>query len=448
MRFNVYAFNLFCLVQLLTGCQTSSMLATQTIPATLPPANTSSLVLTPTSVAISTLEPTITPTTVPDVVIDPTKETIKKQCPQMSDYISAGRAKGTLVINQRGSTIKLLNLETGKETDFAGGFPIVVSPLGDLFAYNEVDQNTLAERIAIGSLDNLKQKEFAYQENWFRVVRWQNEHTLLIREQSADAPYPVTVLDVETGAAKSLLPNFPNISLNMTDWDGAGSATYNAMIDRVIYAGWHESSNAYEYVLWDMLKNKQITSLVGSSFSGDGVNHNAPEWSPDGSQAAVISTEPGLNPKKDEIYALKKDGKIQRLTYFADQFEKVKVGSMTWSPDGKKLAFWITLEPGPYKQEAGTYQDERLAILNTESFDTTLYCISGDSIGPENGVPSFKFLTKPIGAPIWSPDGTWIVVENRYTDNFSRLILLDTTRQIAFNFRKDTQPSAWIANYP
>jgi hypothetical protein len=450
MLSNRFAYRLLCFILLLvTGCQTSALPAKQTTVSPSVNTSTATLVLTP---KITEMTPvsvlTNTPTIVPEVVLDPSKAAIIKLCPDISSHISRNSARGTLVLNERNGSIKLLNLETGTETDFTLGLPVVVSPDRNQLAFNDINQNTLETRLAVGTLGDMKQKEFAYQKSWFSVVRWQNDHSLLIRMLSDSAPYPVAILDIETGKSKSLVPNFPNISLNMTDWDGAGPAAYNAMIDRVVYAGWNESSKVYEYVLWDMFNNKQIMSFTGSSFSGDGVNHNAPEWSPDGSRVAIISIEPGLNSKKDEIFDLNKDGKVQRLTYFADHFEKIKIGSMTWSPDGKNIAFWVTLEPGPYKPDAGTYQDMRLAILNTESFETTIYCISGDSVGPENGVPSSKFLILPVGAPIWSPDGTHVIVENRYSDNFSRLILLDIANKTAIDLGKDIQPLGWMENTP
>lgn len=450
MLSNRFAYRLLCFILLLvTGCQTSALPTKQTTVSPSVNTSTATLVLTSKITEITPVPAlTNTPASVPEVVVDPSKASIKKLCPDISSHISQNNARGTLVLNERNGSIKLLNLETGTDTDFTLGLPVVVSPNRNQFAFNDINQNTLETRLTVGTLGDMKQKKFAYQKGWFSVVRWQNDHSLLIRILSDSAPYPVAVLDIETGKSKSLEPDFPNISLNMTDWDGAGPTAYNPMIDRVVYAGWNETSKAYEYVLWDLLSNKQIISLAGSSFSGDGVNHNAPEWSPDGRRVAIISIEPGLNPKKDEIFSLNRDGKVQRLTYFADHFEKVKIGSMTWSPDGKNIAFWVTLEPGPYKSDVGTYQDERLAILNTESLETTIYCISGDSIGSETGVPSPKFLILPIGSPIWSPDGTQVIVENRYIDNFSRLILLDIANKTAVDLGKDIQPLGWMVNKP
>ena len=116
---------------------------------------------------------------------------------------------------------------------------------------------------------------------------------------------------------------------------------------------------------------------------------------------------------------------------------------MSWSPDGKSLAFWVTLEPAPYTPEPNTYYNERLAILNTETLGITVYCISGDNFGYK-GIPSVQFTTFGIPAPVWSPDGKQVVVENRYDADASRLILLDIPTGKAVQFGADMEPTGWM----
>jgi hypothetical protein len=292
---------------------------------------------------------------------------------------------------------------------------------------------------------------------------WHDNQHLLYRLHSDfttdPAPHSILLFNPYTQEKKVYIPDFPNVD-NAVEWDGAGPAVYNQTMDYVVYAGLKDAAGeTHEYVLWDKIAQKRIGNLPGSSYSGayfyagavirpDGVSNNPPRWSPDDSRVAVVSPASKEQPGIDEIYAITKDGVYQRLTYFGKHFKKAKVGKLEWSPDGKKISFWLTLEPGPYKLPAGTYQDVRLAVLNTETLGITYYCLSGDSIGFKNPPPSAEFLGIDIPAPIWSPDGQQLVIENRYSPDASRLILLDIANGTAVEIGKDSAPLGWMISMP
>ncbi len=433
---------LACLGLLLaTSCQAAAVPASQTPTKIAAPATASAI-------------PIPSPTVTPQQVILPTDSIIQNQCPEISaQFIPGDSTKGILAIQGRSGRDRLLNLETGKKDLLGGGGP-VVSPSRSQVAYWGADQNTGRPFLVVSTSDNAQLKQLPLQKGWVTMPRWQDDQHLLIRLDSASPPYSITLLNPFTGETQELAPDFPNISSSYVDWDYAGPAAYDLTMDYVVYAA--GDGNTDEYILWNISTKTKIASLPGSSYIGyylsaspnlqkkDGVSNNPPRWSPDDSRVALISPVSAEQVSVDEIFAITKDGQIQRLTYFANHFKEVQIGDMGWSPDGKKIAFWVTLEPAPYESPQGAYQDPRLAILNTETLEITYTCISGDSIGLLNGISSAKFRSMNIPAPIWSPDGKQIVVENRYTIDASRLILLDIASGTAVELGKDMEPTGWM----
>jgi len=272
-------------------------------------------------------------------------------------------------------------------------------------------------------------------------------------------PHEIAIFNPFTGLTKKLTPDFPGISSKEVDWNFSGPAFYDDTMDYVLYAKWDNPNNMHEYALYRISTKTSIAGLRGSSYNGaylyngnfvtqDGVSANPPQWSSDNTRVAVISPALEKPNSEDEIFAITKNGNVQRLTYFARHFDKVKISDLSWSPNGKSLAFWVTLTPSPFKLPENAHQDVRLAILNTDTLGIIITCISGDNIGLKNGKPSPGFIGKTIHAPIWSPDGSQLVVENRYTDDSSHLILFDIARVTALQIGETLEPLGWMIGIP
>jgi Tol biopolymer transport system component len=97
---------------------------------------------------------------------------------------------------------------------------------------------------------------------------------------------------------------------------------------------------------------------------------------------------------------------------------------LSWSPDGEKIAFW-----------ASDGQNDWLAVVNTLTGGVENYCVSSVSSG------IFSWF---LPAPIWSSDGKLLMVENRYQDNASRLLVVDMDRKFAFPIANDVSPIGWM----
>ena len=84
--------------------------------------------------------------------------------------------------------------------------------------------------------------------------------------------------------------------------------------------------------------------------------------------------------------------------------------------------------------------------MNTETLEVTIYCISGDGFGLKYMTANF-IATEPPG-PVWSPDGKQIVIENRYTEEDGRTIILDIPSNSAIQIGQNLVPVGWMTGMP
>jgi Tol biopolymer transport system component len=353
----------------------------------------------------------------------------------------------------------LLNLNSGEKIELNGDAPMV-SPSRDKFANQIVDDNTLQYSIFIADPNDQKITQVLSKPDWFTASRWFDDQHLLIRTTNETPPYTVELFNPFTGETRALIPDFPGISQKEVDWEFSGPVSYDHSLVYAVYAFWDSDKAEHEYVLYNISSKTRLATLAGSShetayiFSGriasrDGVSNNPPQWSPDDTSAAVISSAPEKPGAIDEIFAVTKDGEIQRLTYFANSYNTARINNLSWSPDGNSIAFWVSLDPAPYELPQNAYQNVNLAVLDTKTLEITIYCLNGDNIGETNGAPSTpKFLSYGVPAPIWSPDGTQLVIENRYADDNSRLLILDIPAGKSFELLKNVVPQGWMNPAP
>ncbi|MGC1379059.1 MAG: hypothetical protein WA821_22715, partial [Anaerolineales bacterium] len=398
--------------------------------------------------------PFISPTETSQQVVLPTDSIIQTQCPEISTQFTPGDFTKGILVYDHGSA--LLNLQTGEKSSLDGG--ATISPARDQVEIYTGDPNTLKPFLIVRKIGDPTPIELQFPKGTINDLGWLDEERLLFQVESAvSPPYGLVTLNPFTGETQQFSPQFPNLSPDDEYWYPLGPAVFDRTLDYVLYISQEAKAKTNQYVFWQISARKMLASLPGSSYrwpelvSGQGVevdsvSHHPPAWSPDDTRVAVISAAPQKSTGVDEIFALTKNGEIQRLTYFAKHYDKAKIRTLSWSPDGKSIAFWATLDPGPYPLEPHTDQNERLAILNTETLDLTIYCISGDSFGLEHMTANF-IATEPPG-PVWSPDGKQIVIENRYTEKDGRTIILDIPGNTAVQIGQNLAPVGWMTGMP
>lgn len=299
-----------------------------------------------------------------------------------------------------------------------------ISPDHNWLAFHEINRN----KLVIHTVDGEQKIELDWKPEWFQLVEWIDGKHLLISITGGE----YLIINPFTGSNYNLidmneLPDFQGPIGVGADW---WEPVFNTNLSRAVY-----TAIADKIVLWDMQKNKPVTSLVSDNdqpFGG-----NKPVWSPKGDKF-VFSYQPAGDVDgwfHDDLYIITKNGEVNRVTNLSSYYkEKSFQNGFSWSPDGNKIAFWST---GQIDKEEVTFP--KLAILDLSSKVVTEYCISGGN------------LLYDSQSPIWSPDGKKIVVEalinNKSKGNYENvgIYMIDFEKDVFYSLLKgDYRLSGWM----
>lgn len=131
---------------------------------------------------------------------------------------------------------------------------------------------------------------------------------------------------------------------------------------------------------------------------------NAQAWSPDGQRLAYVApvaVDSDNTRVGGEIFAIHPgDTAPTRLTnltfhYGAERINGVAVGELSWSPDGTRIAFWVTTITGV--DETVNLGRAVVHILDVQSGEIKAYC----AYSTDEQTPNPSRL-------VWSPDGTYL----------------------------------------
>lgn len=238
--------------------------------------------------------------------------------------------------------------------------------------------------------------------------------------------YPMVVVNPFNDEQIKLTSDYPELQLSPagppTSMDfNFSDVVYDPSLEYVIFSSWGGEHNYI--VLWDR-KSKTEAARV----EDHGVFGHYPIWSPNAKQfaIAVVNREDKKN-VVEEWYLVSKGGKVEQLTHFGDYFTSTEINVANWSPDGKKLAFWIDLNPSPCPEL-------NLAILDIPTKEVTDTCLLG----------SLDYAPPPI----WSLDSRYIVIRNASTSPI-KTILADVENGWAFDITAlvgDSPPIGWMVS--
>ena len=171
-----------------------------------------------------------------------------------------------------------------------------------------------------------------------------------------------------------------------------------------------------------MQKQKEVNFLDAGHAS------YPPQWAPDGKKFAVAYL-------KSDFYMMDIIGVEKRLTDLEKAYPSydLKIRLWSWSPDGQKIAFWLDLLSDKKLFE------ERLIVLDTLSVELTDYCRFGDQVQISPGTLDYA------PAPVWSPDGSALLIENRDHDVRSELIVVDINQHLATQIGENLYPYDWLS---
>jgi Tol biopolymer transport system component len=236
-------------------------------------------------------------------------------------------------------------------------------------------------------------------------------------------PGTMILLDPFSDSRQELSPSFPDAYAQDAParWENFTVVIYEPSLEKVAYLRDTFSDEGLGIVLLDLQSNRALWQLNHTSAS-----IVTPKWSPDGEQLTVAEPTT-INTYHFEILSVDSQGKVTQLTNLTEIYSVTLIGDFNWSPDGRFIAFWFEDRPTPLMGDGL----ERLLVLDTTGKKITDTCIPGSVLGSSI-------------APIWSPDGRYIVVENIYKANAIRVLLVDTQENMAWQIAENQRPAGWM----
>jgi Tol biopolymer transport system component len=184
---------------------------------------------------------------------------------------------------------------------------------------------------------------------------------------------------------------------------------YSPDLEWVAYAYWDDAHrNGMDVPAGTIVRDVITQKNLWQSTHGD---EGAPAWSPDGSQVAV---------KDDgQLYLVNRSGQAKAL--LPDDIRH-DVWTLTWSPDGKYLAFW-----NRYQES-----DSSLTLYQVETGKVRDYCIKNEYLGPL----------------VWSLNSKELIVNQ---DIDTGAIFIDLQKNIGYTMQSGPNVedvSAWMYSLP
>jgi hypothetical protein len=423
---------LFLIVVLLfSGC------ASPTLPGVL-------LTATETITPLPTKQPAPSPTLFLTDTPEPSSRYLLDKCVEISQS-PAPKLQGVLVLQHiiRASLkdVLFLELETYKEHFISnpGGEYYgneIISPSGTYFAaetftfskegeYPEYYQGPI---VIFDSGGNLVAKVELKQESYGFV--WLNEEQILM-----NYPYeednPVVLISPFKGMQKKIWPflmkSFYSSEL-IREWGfyGRHKNVYNSQMTHMLYPSIDE--NGPTVVLRALEQEEDIVSF--STGSGRG---NWPIWSIDGEKLAIaLNTVPFSSYVNNgeirfEIFVINRNGQKLLTTNMSSLFETVHITNLSWSPNGRYIAFWYT------NNENDLYSNLQLAVLDTETQVISRYCLN-------SGDDHLRY------SPIWPPTSDYLILAYKASGDEKSVssLLLDIFDGKAWVIKPDYEPLGWL----
>ncbi len=320
------------------------------------------------------------------------------------------------------SRLFLRNLENNNEIPLAtvddSALEIMVSPNRKTLAYQLGHPKTSAWNLVVADMHGSRKADFVWEKGFFITGHWINDQEILIHSDPA-----MTIFNPYTNQHRDFsFADFPGYSI---DTKSNRTAIFDPTLERAIY-----KNEKGKVSLMD-LTNKKILAEVDNRLNPSVVA----SWSPDGNQVAVAGTLVLGNDESDDIFSVSRDGNVKRLTHLVDHYGKlVNIGGagLRWSPNGRSLAFWIN-----YPQNMAAYWD--LMVFDTSTQKTTNYCLTNYRDSSLNSIHQ-------LPAPIWSPDGTQIMVEMRDDKGANKVLILDLATNTAYPIAENMYPGGWLVS--
>lgn len=298
------------------------------------------------------------------------------------------------------------------------------SPDKTQIVYRLVKDGLFPDKLIIADADFKSIKTIDWKKEWNNIIEWSNQNHIVITKNKANItdnkPSNLIVLDVNTWSEKEIIPELPNLYdfYPLPSWNGYAPIIYNSDFTKVIYMKWtDEAKSTYGYAFWDVTNNKEMAFQ-------EIVYTPIPQWSPDESYFVTTGLI-DISPK--DLYAIYENGQTKRLTNFDKYFQGAEVYNFSWSPKGDYLALLLI--------EKSDNKKANLVLLNISTGVITDYCIS---------VTIYADTYTNTFAPLWSPDGNQLIVQDWYAVDHRQILMIDILNNYATILAEDVEPLAWL----
>lgn len=323
-------------------------------------------------------------------------------------------------------TVSFQDLSTGAFKDIPGrGINLATSPSREMLAYEDLTANVLNIYTADGNLN----KSIGWGKYWGTIQRWVDNQQIAIELAEPDPndpgndQYPAKVIIYNFFTNRTIItfkPEYPGFDRGYprTPWGRTGSMVFDPKLTRVVYPGF--INNTSGYIVYDIMKKQKITLIPNNTW----FNH-PPVWAPDGSKFIMMGDS--------EFLIVGYDGKFSQITRINPGFDQnrttnvgINASYYNWSPDGFHVALWLEVN-----------KTNTLAILNTQTDLITDTCILA-------GFDPISTVTDP--SPVWSPDGSSLVVAANYRpdENGNDVLLVDLKNKTAYKIANNNMPVGWL----
>jgi WD40-like Beta Propeller Repeat len=417
------------------------------IPSTFTPSTIFTPIPTRTSTPVPTLTPTLTHTQIP-VSMTPTKilvptippDIYNNQCLEVvNDLPIDAVVNGNIILaNYNDHSAYLIDILTGEEKSLSQksneeNMYFTISPNRKWVAYKMVtfdsSRTTIgSKQMVIAASDGRPQKTLPWENEWFSTFDWLDDTHLVIPhmpEQGIDTS-PLIVLDPFSGRRQELLLNFPGIYADKISWGvySLNKGVYDPTLTRVVYP---QTQADLPAILRDVKANKDLAYVPYGGY-------HEPKWSSDGKRvaiAAVIDKKPWF--EAQEFFTVDWNGEVTQVTHLSNYLGASKIYTFNWSPDNRYVAFWLNTVPN------ASPNTSHLAVLDTNTGGVMDYCITGAPV-PEHDIE------RNDTAPIWSPDGTQLLIEAQDANDQTRyfVILVDIVHGWAARIAENLTPVGWM----
>lgn len=363
MKRIIFISSLMILMLFFTGCLNNSIEPSLTsFPITT---NSSERILTPTN-NIPTPTEYISTSTPPSI------NKAISQCFERIGYNQIQKDYGKVLFYIDGyqildiSTQNLQNL-----SDFIGMDPergrLDLSPGGEYILYDTDIEFEIA-KYQILDLETLQIIELPWVEyDWDSI--WINSNTLFFRDRESEYAY---IFNVNQQSRETIDLRHPD-QIQISPADGFRNYIFDGFfISPTIDYGFYLNESLDKIFVWDIKQQ-----VIAAEIQLDVPVLGAPRWALDGESIFFIS-----DTKIREIYQVKLDGLITKLTNFSEMFEENHLFDFSISPDGAYLVFDMRLEL------TGITELYYLDINNNEIYST---CIQYDNPFGDSSIWSTNF---------------------------------------------------------